>query len=47
MEPFAFEILLDDGYDQAVDKVTAALKDEGFGVINPDRREGHYQREAG
>jgi uncharacterized protein (DUF302 family) len=33
MEPFAFEILLDDGYDEAVDKVTAALKGEGFGVI--------------
>jgi uncharacterized protein (DUF302 family) len=33
MEPFAFEILLDEGYDQAVDRVTAALKDEGFGVI--------------
>jgi uncharacterized protein (DUF302 family) len=33
MEPFAFEILLDNGYDEAVDKVTAALKGEGFGVI--------------
>ncbi|MEJ2148903.1 MAG: DUF302 domain-containing protein [Chloroflexota bacterium] len=33
MEPFAFEVLLDEGYDEAVDRVTAALKDEGFGVI--------------
>ena len=33
MEPFAFEVLLDDDYDEAVGKVTAALKNEGFGVI--------------
>jgi hypothetical protein len=29
MEPFGFEILLDDGYDEAVDKVTAALQCDG------------------
>jgi len=28
-----WEILLDSAYDQAIDRVTAALKTEGFGVL--------------
>jgi len=29
----AFEIKLRDGYDQAIERVTAALKAEGFGIL--------------
>jgi uncharacterized protein (DUF302 family) len=32
-EPIAFEVRLPDGYDQAITRVTAALKAEGFGVL--------------
>jgi len=30
---FAFQVTLTDPFDQAVEKVTQALKDEGFGVL--------------
>lgn len=33
MEELAFEIILTDNYDVAVEKVTEALKTEGFGVL--------------
>lgn len=32
-EQICFEVKLKDGYAQAVEKVTAALKEEGFGVL--------------
>jgi uncharacterized protein (DUF302 family) len=32
-EPIAFEIGLADPYDAAIEKITTALKDEGFGIL--------------
>jgi uncharacterized protein (DUF302 family) len=32
-DPIAFEIPLRDGYDQAIERVTIALKAEGFGIL--------------
>ncbi len=32
-EPLAFHVVLSDPYDVALDKVVAALKEKGFGVI--------------
>lgn len=32
-DPIAFEVRLPDGYDRALERVTAALKVEGFGVL--------------
>jgi uncharacterized protein (DUF302 family) len=32
-DPLAFEVRLPDGYDRAVERVTAALKIEGFGIL--------------
>lgn len=32
-QPLAYEIELTTGFDEAIDKVTAALKDQGFGVL--------------
>jgi uncharacterized protein (DUF302 family) len=32
-DPIAFEITLPDGYAQALERVTAALKAEGFGIL--------------
>ena len=32
-DPMAFEITLQDGYEQALERVTAALKAEGFGIL--------------
>jgi len=32
-DPIAFEIELRDDYDQAIERVTAALKAEGFGIL--------------
>jgi uncharacterized protein (DUF302 family) len=32
-DPIAFEIVLRDGFEQALERVTAALKAEGFGIL--------------
>ena len=32
-QPLTFQVSLSDSYDTAVEKVTSALKDEGFGVL--------------
>ena len=32
-DPIAFEVRLSDGYEKALDRVTAALKAEGFGIL--------------
>jgi len=32
-EPLAFEVRLSEPYDKAIEKVTAALKTEGFGIL--------------
>ena len=32
-DSFAFQVILDEPFDTAVEKVTAALKEEGFGVL--------------
>jgi len=33
MEPIAFEVRMPDDYKKALDRVTAALKAEGFGIL--------------
>jgi uncharacterized protein (DUF302 family) len=32
-QPLGFEVMMDCTYSQAIDRVTGALKEEGFGVL--------------